>query len=75
MLSGVQVYESLKKSPDMPRDKLEQLNAPGSEHLIYEMRFLAHEARPATALYILEKNLDAAVRPYQAECALACPLL
>lgn len=56
-----QVYESLKKAEEMPREKLRMLDAPGSEHLIYEMRFLALEARPPAALYILDNNLSPAV--------------
>eukprot|EP00884_Botryococcus_braunii_P023077 jgi/Botrbrau1/9453/Bobra.0252s0074.1 len=50
----------LKKAENMPKDKLRMLDAPGSEHLIYEMRFLPVEARPPAAIYILDNNLSPA---------------
>lgn len=58
----LQVYESLKVSGQIPPEKLAFFDhEEGASQLSY-MRYLPVAARPATAIYIVDNNLDAVVR-------------
>ena len=61
-LSAPQVYESLRRSPDFPEEKLAAFDGEGAEELLYEMRNLGVNLRAATAEYIADNGLDAYVR-------------
>ena len=57
----LQVYESLRRSADFPKEKLAHFDGEGCEDLLYEMRNLGVNLRAATAEYIADNNLDAFV--------------
>ena len=56
------MYESLRRSPDFPEEKLAAFDGEGAEELLYEMRNLGVDLRAATAEYIADNGLDAYVR-------------
>lgn len=59
----MQVYESLRRSAEFPKEKLTHFDSEGAEELLYEMRNLGVNLRPATAEYIADNDLDPYVRP------------
>lgn len=60
---GLQVYDSLKSSGKVPPEKMAVFdNEEGADQLSY-MRYLPVTARPATAIYIVDNNLDGVVSP------------
>ena len=52
------MYESLRRSAEFPEEKLAHFDMEGAEDLLYEMRNLGVELRPATAEYIADNNLS-----------------
>ena len=54
----LKVYESLRRSEEFPKEKLEHFDTEGAEDLLYEMRNLGVSMRPATAEYIVDNDLD-----------------
>ena len=53
-----QVYQSLERSSDFSKDMLKYFDAEGADVLLYELRFLSAEVRPAAAAYIADKQLE-----------------
>lgn len=53
------VYDSLKKSGAVPPEKLAHFNNEEGANQLYYMRYLPDPARPATAIYIVDNQLDA----------------
>lgn len=66
----LQVYDSLKTSGKVPPEKLARFNHEEGASQLQYMRYLPVARRPATALYIVEQNLDSAVRTI---IACTCP--
>ena len=60
---SLQVYESLRRSEEFPKEKLAHFDGEGTEELLYEMRNLGVSLRPATAEYIVDNDLDPYVSP------------
>lgn len=58
-----QVYESLARSGEVPAEELAYFDAEGGEELLYGMRFLAIDKRPAIARFLVVRQMDAAARP------------
>ncbi len=65
-----QVYESLRRSPDFPEEKLAAFDGEDAEELLYEMRNLGVNLRAVTAEYIADNGLDAYVRVLATPCLL-----
>lgn len=59
----MQVYDSLKKSDAVPPETLAHFDNEEGANQLYYMRYLSDPARPATAIYIVENQLDAQVCP------------
>lgn len=59
----LQVYESLRRSEEFPKEKLSHFDGEGTEELLYEMRNLGVSLRPAAAEYIVDNDLDPYVSP------------
>lgn len=53
----------MARAEAFPADKLAYFDRERGEDLLLEMRYLPIYARPATAEYIVDNNLDAPVRP------------
>ena len=60
---GLQVYESLARSGEVPPEELAYFDPEGGEDLLYGMRFLPIAARPPIARFIVERKMDGPVRP------------
>ena len=56
--AACQVYQSLQKSTEVSKDILQYFDAQGADVLLYELRFLSVETRPAAAAYIATKQLE-----------------
>lgn len=52
------VYDSLKKSGAVPPEKLACFDNEEGANQLYYMRYLSDPARPATAIYIVDNQLD-----------------
>ena len=57
----LQVYDSLKASGKVPPEKLAVFDSEEAAEQLYYMRYLPVHARPATAIYIIDNNLDGVV--------------
>ena len=57
----MQVYDSLMKSGEMSESDLAYFNVREGANLLYELRFVPLSARPASALYMKEKDMNAHV--------------
>ncbi|KAK9839810.1 hypothetical protein WJX81_003436 [Elliptochloris bilobata] len=55
-----QVYESLARSGEVPPDEMAYFDPEGGEDLLYGLRFLPIDKRPAIARFIVERQMDAA---------------
>lgn len=60
-----QVYESVRKSGELPPNLLAHFDGEGGESLLYELRFLSIRQRVQAARYIAEEDLTAQVGPRQ----------
>ena len=67
-----QVHQSLARSDDCSPEILNYFDVEGTDVLLYELRFLSADIRPAVAAYIAQHNLPAQV---PGTGALACLLL
>ena len=56
------MHDSLQKSGEVGDADLKYFDQQDADLLLYELRFLEFDVRPAAATYIAQKQLDVAVR-------------